>query len=175
MLSSDTLQKERLLKIVLNKFHITHCFMVHPPNEKFKALLNQEGFRFTHQRQKILALLKHPTHPHLSAEEIHAQLTQAGETISLSTIYRSLHVMVRLGLLRELELTKDKKFYELNAPFHRQHHHLVCIHCGTVLEFEEDRVVQVSTDQTGSRGYALLDCQFTIYGICSQCQQLNLW
>lgn len=145
----------------------------HPPGEKFKDLLNQEGFRLTQQRQKILALFEHSADwQHLSAEEMHDQLVQQGETISLSTIYRSLHVMTRLGLLRELELTKDKKVYELNAPFLSQHHHLVCIQCGVVREFREDRVTQVGVDQTESRGYALLDCQFTIYGVCSQCQEL---
>ncbi|MBD2256681.1 transcriptional repressor [Pseudanabaena sp. FACHB-2040] len=135
-----------------------------------KALLNQEGFRLTSQRQKILDLFKACSEgQHLSAEEIHQQLSYQGETISPSTVYRTIHVMVGLGLLRELELAEGRKYYELNAPFLNQHHHLVCVQCGAVTEFEENMMAQVGASQAEIRGYALLDCQFTIYGVCPNC------
>ncbi|WP_448561518.1 Fur family transcriptional regulator [Trichothermofontia sp.] len=140
--------------------------------EHFKARLNQEGFRFTSQRQKILDLFQHLAEgQHLSAEEIQQTLAQQGERISLSTVYRTLHVMAKVKLLRELELAEGKKFYELNAPFLSQHHHLVCVQCGAVVEFEADRIRQVGAQQSAERGYALLDCQFTLYGVCPQCQR----
>ncbi|UZQ53288.1 transcriptional repressor [Trichothermofontia sichuanensis B231] len=140
--------------------------------ERFKARLHQEGLRFTRQRQKILDLFQDlAAGQHLSAEEIQQTLAQQGERISLSTVYRTLHVMARVKLLRELELAEGKKLYELSAPFLSQHHHLVCVQCGAVVEFEADKIRQVGGHQSAERGYALLDCQFTLYGICPQCQR----
>lgn len=136
-----------------------------------KSILNQEGRRLTSQRQKILALFENSFQDkHLSAEEIHQQLSQQGEKISLSTIYRTLHVMVDLGIVREVELADGRKYYELSTPFASQHHHLVCVQCGAVTEFEDDRVTKNSQRETVDRGFALLNCQFTVYGICPKCQ-----
>ncbi|HEY9735510.1 MAG TPA: Fur family transcriptional regulator [Trichocoleus sp.] len=142
-----------------------------PQSEKMlKTLLNQEGFRLTAQRQKILDLLKTCGEgQHLSAEEIHRQLSCQGENISPSTVYRTIHVMVRLGLLRELELAEGRKYYELSAASPHQHHHLVCVQCGALTEFEENLMAQVGASQAEVRGYQLLDCQFTVYGICPHC------
>lgn len=141
----------------------------------FKALLNQEGLRLTIQRQKILNLFSLSGEGlHLSADEIYQRLVAQGEAISPSTIYRALHVMVGLGLLRELELSEGKKYYEINMPYSDQHHHLVCVQCGEVLEFSEDAMAQIGSVQTRMRGFTLLDCQFTVYGICSRCQGTDI-
>lgn len=136
-----------------------------------KETLNREGFRLTVQRQKILTLFKEKaSRHHLSAEEIHQHLGERGERISVSTVYRALHVMVKLGLLQELELAEGRKYYELKSPVWQQHHHLVCVQCGDVQEFEDDAITEVTTQETQDRGFALLNGQFTVYGICPRCQ-----
>ncbi len=141
--------------------------------ELLKTVLNKEGFRFTSQRQKILDLFQSAAlGHHLNAEEIHQQLLDQGEKISFSTIYRALHVMVRLGLLQELELAEGRKYYEINTPFMDQHHHLVCVHCGNVEEFEDAKMTQVGSSESAFHGFSLLNCQFTVYGICPSCQSL---
>lgn len=145
----------------------------HP--EMLKSLLNREGFRLTNQRQKILQLFEsnHPSH-HLSAEEIHQSLASQGESISFSTIYRALHMLVDLGLLQEIELAEDRKLYELNAPFTQPHHHLLCVHCGAFNEFSDPNITQVSAQETLQRGFSIVNCQFTLLGICPECQQTPL-
>jgi len=142
-----------------------------PAAEAIKDLFHQGGFRFTRQRQKIISLFQSCQEgQHLNAEVIHHQLIRQGENVSPSTIYRTLHVMVNLGLLRELELANGKKSYELSNPYAGDHHHLVCVQCGAVVEFEEDMASEVAYDQAETQGYSVLDCQLTIYGICSNCQ-----
>jgi Fur family ferric uptake transcriptional regulator len=147
-----------------------------PDNESLgsdflKEALNKEGFRLTSQRQKILDLFNNEIRGHhLCAEEIHQRLAEQGEKISVSTVYRALHVMVNLGLLQELELAEERKYYELRSPILSQHHHLVCVHCGEVNEFEDYNITQVSGNETQERGFSLLNSQFTVYGICPHCQ-----
>ncbi|MEL6606525.1 MAG: transcriptional repressor, partial [Cyanobacteria bacterium J06614_10] len=92
--------------------------------------------------------------------------------ISLSTVYRTLHLMVYMGLLRELELAEGHKHYELNRPL-KDHHHIVCVHCNATIEFTEDSVTQIGEKTANSAGYHVLDCQLTLYGICSKCTALQ--
>ncbi|NJL49994.1 MAG: transcriptional repressor [Leptolyngbyaceae cyanobacterium SM2_5_2] len=151
----------------------TNLFREHERNSAdfLKEILNKEGFRLTSQRQKILELFNaEGGEHHLCAEEIHQKLAEQGEKISVSTVYRALHVMVNLGLLQELELAEERKYYELRSPVLHQHHHLVCVHCGEVNEFEDAIITQVSGHETQERGFSLLNSQFTVYGICPRCQ-----
>jgi len=101
-----------------------------------KAELNARGWRLTPQREKILHVFQNlPKGNHLSAEELQELLDKRGEGISLSTIYRSVKLMSRMGILRELELAEGHKHYELNQPYPHHHHHLVCIQCNKTIEF----------------------------------------
>lgn len=136
-----------------------------------RSRLNQQGLRLTGPRQKILDLfIMTPDGEHLSAEDIHCQVTTKGEKISYSTIYRALHMMVDLGIMREVELAEGRKYYELKTSLAKQHHHLVCVQCGEVHEFEDHRVTKASRQETLGHGFLLRDCQFTVYGICQTCQ-----
>lgn len=134
-----------------------------------KEELNARGYRSTPQRKKVLRIFMELTQgEHLSAEDLHALLEADGERISLSTVYRTLHLMVYMGLLRELELAEGHKHYELNRPL-RDHHHIVCVYCNQTLEFAENSVSQIGERTAKSAGYHVLDCQLTLYGICANC------
>ncbi|MEM9904338.1 MAG: Fur family transcriptional regulator [Cyanobacteria bacterium P01_D01_bin.44] len=145
-----------------------------PPysDDALKAELNARGYRSTPQRQKILNILKAlPQGRHLSAESLHGILREQGEKISLSTVYRTLHLMVYVGLLRELEFAEGRKHYELNRPLREHHHHLVCVHCGQTLEFTEALIDRIGDTQAEDAGYLVLDCQLTLYGVCDRCNR----
>jgi Fur family transcriptional regulator, ferric uptake regulator len=134
-----------------------------------KAFLNERGFRLTPQRQTILHIFQTlPQGNHLSAEDLLKILRRQGERISLSTVYRTLHVMAYMGILRELELAEGHKHYELNSPDPHQHHHLVCVQCNRTLEFESDLIDRIGSRQAESEGYHLLDCQLTVYIVCPE-------
>ena len=138
-------------------------------DEALKDELNARGYRATPQRQKVLSTFTALTQgEHLSAEDLHRTLEADGERISLSTVYRTLHLMVYMGLLRELELAEGHKHYELNRPM-RDHHHIVCVHCNKTLEFSEDSIARIGENTAKTAGYQVLDCQLTLYGICTNC------
>jgi len=140
------------------------------PSEVLRMLLNQEGFRVTQQRRKILEVLRDaPEGEHLSAEDVYQKLADGGEKIGFSTIYRALHLLVDLGILRELALSEERKYYELCDPLMGAHHHLICTQCGTVQEFEDSSILTFGSNEALNRGFSLLDCQFTVHGICPQC------
>jgi Fur family ferric uptake transcriptional regulator len=137
-----------------------------------KAELNERGWRLTPQREVILQVFqKLPEGNHLSAEDLYNVLQGQGEGISLSTIYRTLKLMARMGILRELELAEGHKHYELNQPYPHHHHHLICVRCNKTIEFKSDSILKVGSKTAQKEGYHLLDCQLTIHAICPACQR----
>lgn len=137
-----------------------------------KAELNDRGWRLTPQRETILQVFQNlPKGQHLSAEDLYERLQQEGENISLSTIYRTLKLMSRMGILRELELAEGHKHYELNQPSPYHHHHLICVRCNKTIEFKNDSILKIGTRTAKKEGYHLLDCQLSIHAICPTCQR----
>ena len=137
-----------------------------------KAELNERGWRMTPQREKILETFQGlPAGNHLSAEDLFHKLDEEGVNISLSTIYRTLKLMARMGILRELELAEGHKHYEINQPSPHHHHHLICVRCNKTIEFKSNSVLKVGSKTAEKEGYHLLDCQLTIHAICPTCQR----
>ncbi|MBE9114662.1 transcriptional repressor [Lusitaniella coriacea LEGE 07157] len=139
-----------------------------------KAELNSRGWRLTPQREKILHVFQNlPRGNHLSAEELYNLLDGRDEAISLSTIYRSVKLMARMGILRELELAEGHKHYELNQPYPHHHHHMVCIQCNKTIEFKNDSILKQSLKQTEKEGFQLIDCQLTVMAICPEALRMG--
>ena len=139
-----------------------------------KERLNARGWRMTPQREKILQLFQNlPRGNHLSAEELHQLLENQGENISLSTIYRSVKLMTKMRILRELELAEGHKHYELNHPYPHHHHHIVCIQCNKTIEFQDDSILKHSLKQCQKEGFQLIDCQLTVMTICQEAIEMG--
>ncbi|MGD1895523.1 MAG: Fur family transcriptional regulator [Phormidesmis sp.] len=137
-----------------------------------KAELHERGWRMTPQRETILKTFQNlPEGRHLSAEDLCDLLKEEGAPIGLSTIYRNLKLMARMGILRELELAEDQKRYEINRPAPHHHHHLICVRCNKTIEFKNDSVLKVGAKTAEKSGYQLLDCQLSIHAVCPTCQR----
>ncbi|MEL6397620.1 MAG: transcriptional repressor [Cyanobacteria bacterium P01_A01_bin.70] len=137
-----------------------------------KAELNERGWRLTPQREIILETFQNLAKgEHLSAEDLRDVLKDEGEQVSLSTIYRNLKLMARMGILRELELAEGQKRYEINQPSPHHHHHLICVRCSKTIEFKNDSVLKAGARTAKKSGYHLLDCQLTIHAVCPTCQR----
>ena len=139
-----------------------------------KKKLNSRGWRMTPQREKILAIFQNlPQGDHLSAEEVHKSLEAEGEKISLSTIYRSVKLMTKMRILRELELAEGHKHYELNHPYPHHHHHIVCVQCNKTIEFQDDSILKHSLKQCQKEDFQLIDCQLTVMTICQEAIEMG--
>ena len=137
--------------------------------DSLKAELHAKGWRLTPQREVILGVFQNLARgKHLSAEELYELLEKQGEEISLSTIYRTLKLMTRMGILRELELAEVHKHYELNRSTPNYHHHIVCTQCNKTIEFDNPTVLKQALKQVEKSGFELIDCQLTIYAVCPE-------
>ena len=132
--------------------------------------LHQDGKRLTKQRLKVLNLFENigPGN-HLSAEEIHEELIASNSKVSLATIYRTLRLLVEMGLLNERELREGGHRYELLSNDFPDHHHLICIRCGRTEEFESHQVVKIGEKAASLKGFKLVESTFNVRAICPNC------
>ncbi len=82
--------------------------------------IRHAGLRPTRQRLALGALLFSGQHRHVTAEMLHQEARHVAEHVSLATVYNTLHQFTRAGLLREINITGSKSFFDTNT---NEHHH----------------------------------------------------
>src|SRR3989339_1032456 len=104
----------------------------------FKEYLTSRKLKFTAERQAILDRV-FENHKHFEADELLVDLRLNDMKISKATIYRTLALLVKCGLLREVIFGEKHAHYE-HVYGHEHHEHLVCIKCGKIIEFSDERI-----------------------------------
>lgn len=139
-----------------------------PPDESNHSPLKQSGQRVTSQRTLILKIIQEGG-GHLDADEIYRQAKAIKPRISLSTVYRTLKVLKRPGLIEELHLDDSHHHYEIKSSL--KHHHLVCLGCGKVVEFQYpfDRSIKRSVPE--AREFEIVEAEIHLTGYCAVCRQ----
>jgi len=132
-----------------------------------RKLLKKPGTRLTSQRSLIFDIISHGG-GHMGAAEIYAEAWRRKPGISLSTVYRSISKFKELGLVEECHLGQEHHHYE--AQQHGSHFHLVCLKCGTVIEFEYPLVKRVCDEVDGARGFKIVNAEVNLCGYCSKCK-----
>ncbi|GAA1105393.1 Fur family transcriptional regulator [Nocardioides dubius] len=103
-----------------------------------------------------------------SAQEIHAMLTAAGETVGLATVYRTLQLMAESGDLDVLRTEDGEAAYRRCSATH--HHHLVCRSCGATVEIEGPAVERWAEAISAEHGYTEISHTLELFGTCASCR-----
>ncbi len=127
--------------------------------------LKRAGIKVTHQRLEIFReLVRSGDHP--DAETIFRGVRERVPMVSLDTVYRTLWLLVDLGLISTLGPPKDRVRFDANT---RAHHHFVCTMCGATRDFyciEFDRLnLPVEVEESG----AVNTTQVEAKGLCREC------
>lgn len=137
-----------------------------------KGILKDNGqkpnFPLTTQRRLILDLIRQADE-HLDADELYRRARKKGSRISLATIYRNLKLFKKIGLITQSNLGTAHSHYEMRGA--GEHHHLVCLGCGRVIEFDSPLIVEVKAAVEGKHGFDILSTQFKMEGYCPKCRQ----
>jgi Fur family transcriptional regulator, iron response regulator len=95
---------------------------VHPPvGLDVSTLLRRAGLRPTRQRVALASLLFGAGDRHITAESLHEEAVQAGERVSLATVYNTLHQFKRAGLLREIAIGGQRAYFDTNTSNHNHY------------------------------------------------------
>jgi Fur family transcriptional regulator, ferric uptake regulator len=103
---------------------------------------------------------------HVSAEQICAQVQQAFPSVNLSTVYRTLELLVGLGLVRETHLGPGTRLFEVEEEV--PHHHLVCETCHAVIHIHDEDLAGLGKALEGSSGFMLREA--ALFGQCAECR-----
>lgn len=88
--------------------------------QTIETRVRNAGLRPTRQRVALADLLFAKGDRHLSAEELHEEAAMAGVTVSLATVYNTLHQFTDAGLLRILAVEGSRTYFDTNTS---DHHH----------------------------------------------------
>jgi len=128
--------------------------------------LHKNGYRMTRQRRAILDTICQAD-GHATAGEICYRVNKLCEDIDQSTIYRTLNVFVRLGIVIIGGDVNGERVYELVKEDH--HHHLFCKNCGHEIEIEKQLVDYFYQQLQDEYNYEVDMDHLIVFGTCSNC------
>jgi len=104
-----------------------------------------------------------------SAQEIHDLVRQRGDSVGLTTVYRTLQSMAEDGQVDVIVRGDGESVYRQCSPSH--HHHLVCRTCRSTVEIEAPDVERWAADVAARHGYAEVTHTVEVFGVCPRCAQ----
>ena len=133
-----------------------------------RKALKKEGLRYTQQRQLIWDELC-SSEEHRDAEEIYLSLRKDGVNASRATVYRTIDVLVKNKLVRKLDLGDGKARYE-NRMDSSHHDHLICVQCGKIEEFMDDKIESRQDEIVKRFGFKMIRHIHQLFVLCDKCQ-----
>ena len=130
--------------------------------------LSEKGYRLTPQRIMILSAIEN-SQDHISAEEIYAQVLTKYPHVNISTVYRTLELLKRLGLVTETDLGGGRVRYHPADKGH--HHHLVCTECGAIIDLDESTLARLEDVLLHRYNFSAQLRHIAIFGRCANCRK----
>ena len=130
--------------------------------------LSELGYRLTPQRIMVLSAIENSDN-HVSAEEIYVQVVSKYPHVNISTIYRTLELLKRLGLVTETDLGGGRVRYHPVDKGH--HHHLVCQECGAAIDLDESVLSPLKSVLLRDYRFIADMRHLAIFGRCVNCNK----
>lgn len=134
------------------------------------------GYRPTLSRQAILDVIAR-TPGHLSAQELFPLVRRIYPRIGLATVYRTLDMLTRMGVLNRFDFGDGQNRYELTANDKEEHHHhLICVQCGRIIDYSDfsDKETKFIEELEGGLAeryrFKINSHQIHFYGLCEKCR-----
>lgn len=127
--------------------------------------LRRSGQRITSQRLIIHRALRELDR-HATAEEVLAAVGDRLPTLSLPTVYSTLDLLGRLGIVRRISPGEGPVLYDPRAE---AHHHIVCVHCGRVDDLDVPLDTTAALNAASRRGFAAEHADLVVSGACPAC------
>jgi Fe2+ or Zn2+ uptake regulation protein len=127
--------------------------------------LRAQGQRVTTPRRLLIESLIEAD-DHLTADELASLVQDRAPDVHISTIYRNLEELERLGVIEHAHLGHRAVSYHLSAVTHG---HLVCERCGTTVEISQDLFLPLVRRVDAELGFAVDPHHFALVGVCRRC------
>ena len=164
MLQNKGRRSEFQLRIFATDNELTHNRgMKNAMNQKpdYEKELRKAGIRITRPRRIILDILT-STEDHPDAMKIFHRATEIDDSISLSTVYRTMNLLEEMGAIHRHAFSGGPSRFE---QAHGEHHdHLIDVDTGAVIEFKSEKIEQLQEEIARSLGYDIIHHRLELYG-----------
>ena len=135
---------------------------------QFEDYLKSCGLRLTQKRLDILnQVFDYPGH--FQTEDLLVQMRRNGYLVSRPTIYRTLPLLVKSGLLTEfIDAQKNTRYESIHSL--QEHAHLICLRCNQIVEFKEPRIDALQKSVCEAHQFKPVRFRNEIIGHCAECQ-----
>lgn len=134
--------------------------------EELGRRLRHLGLRVTPQRLLVMQALASGA-GHLTADEIMHWTAERYPAINLATIYRTLDLLTSVGLVTQTDLGSGVAHFELVGD--TLHHHLICEHCGKMMEVDDALLAPVRERLLRDYGFRASARHIALFGRCEHC------
>ena len=135
-----------------------------------------EGIRMTQARKAVLDILSRENIKHPSADDIYFLIHRINPVIGLATVYRTLYLLTRMGIIQKFDFGDGRARYELVAERKTSHHHhLFCTECRKIIDYtdftDEEKELIERTEKALSEKYnfKIKNHIIQFYGVCPEC------
>ena len=136
---------------------------------RFQHFLAGQGLKLTNERAALVREI-FSTHYHFEADELLFKIKEKGVKISRATIYRTLELLVKSGIVRRVHLGEDHYHYEYVSG-NSHHDHLICTTCGSVIEFHDPAIEARQLEICERKKFTPTFHNLQILGICDTCRR----
>ena len=139
--------------------------------EALDAALRERGLRATPQRRSVLRAVTELGHatPEEVCDFVQKDATRTdAATVNLSTVYRSLELMEKIGVVSHTHLTHGSPTYQVAD--HVNHLHLVCRGCGSITEADLDLARPLAEAVRANSGFETDLAHLSLHGLCADCR-----
>lgn len=137
---------------------------------RLQAQFAERGIRMTEQRRAILSVMETAT-KHLDAAQILRKAQRIDPSVDRSTVYRTLRLLKRHGLVDELDLMHingEGHYYERRLE--KDHIHMACLRCGKITEFVSNSFEKLKEQVEKDCRFRVLISRLEIGGYCAACR-----
>ena len=134
----------------------------------FKDFLRKNNYPLTQPRKLIFRIFLQ-TEGHIDVQELYRKAKKKDSLISLSTVYRTMHLLVECGLASENTFGADTKYFE-KVPGKKHHDHLVCTLCRKVEEFHHPLIEASQKEIAKQYQFLITSHEMTLFGTCGDCE-----
>jgi len=133
--------------------------------EQLVTKLRESGFKVTPQRLAVCKIIL-TSKDHPTADEIYEKVKKRHPTMSLATVYQTLHLLSEIGLLQELGFSNSISRYE---PDTSPHINIVCVKCGKIEDYKAESVEKLWALIVKELGFKPVGQRLDIYRCCDRC------
>ena len=136
----------------------------------FQNYLKSQNLKFTRTRQLIFKEILSHKNVHPNAHDIHRRLKSRGKKVSLATIYRTLSLLVKSGLVSEIDFGENHSNYEPKVA-KSAHGHFICLSCGDVKEFSHEKIQGIINKIGKENNFKTDIFSIQVFGYCKKCRR----